>query len=66
MGLQHVNFSPVDGLCTPKTQKILPEKLRDLGYATHAVGKWHLGFSNKSCLPTRRGFDSYLGETNYL
>lgn len=63
MGLQHVNFGPDDGLCLPFDQKILPEKLGDLGYATHAVGKWHLGFAKKSCMPTNRGFDSFFGKS---
>jgi arylsulfatase A-like enzyme len=34
--------------------------LKDLGYATMAIGKWHLG-DDPSFLPTRHGFDHYLG-----
>jgi arylsulfatase len=30
------------------------------GYATAAIGKWHLGFQPEF-LPTRQGFDSYFG-----
>ncbi|EGD79168.1 hypothetical protein PTSG_09899 [Salpingoeca rosetta] len=40
---------------------MLPEKLSRVGYATHHVGKWHLGMSSHSRVPTGRGFDSSLG-----
>jgi arylsulfatase A-like enzyme len=36
------------------------ERLRDLGYATACVGKWHLG-DQPPFLPTRQGFDRYFG-----
>ncbi|HVR83417.1 MAG TPA: sulfatase [Planctomycetota bacterium] len=34
--------------------------LKDQGYQTMAIGKWHVG-DQPEFLPTRRGFDHYLG-----
>src|ERR1017187_4414914 len=34
--------------------------LKEQGYRTMAIGKWHLG-DQPEFLPTRRGFDHYLG-----
>jgi arylsulfatase A-like enzyme len=36
------------------------ELLKGCGYATQCIGKWHLG-DQPPFLPTRRGFDHYLG-----
>ena len=60
-GRQHGVLWPEEpsGLFTNLT--LLPEYLRGLGYDTHMVGKWHLGFCNESYLPTRRGFNTYSG-----
>ncbi|XP_077995700.1 arylsulfatase B-like [Glandiceps talaboti] len=40
----------------------LAEKLRQSGYNTALVGKWHLGgLENPVCNPSQRGFDSFFG-----
>ncbi|NJB84286.1 arylsulfatase A-like enzyme [Lewinella marina] len=44
----------------PQTEVTLAEALRDAGYATGMVGKWHLGHL-PDYLPTRHGFDYYYG-----
>lgn len=38
----------------------IADVLKERGYATACIGKWHLGHK-PSLLPTRQGFDSYYG-----
>ena len=38
----------------------LPELLKDHGYKTACIGKWHLGF-HEPFLPSNQGFDHYFG-----
>lgn len=38
----------------------IAELLKDKGYATACIGKWHLGF-HKPFLPRNQGFDHYFG-----
>ena len=48
----------VSGL--PLTETTIADRLRTLGYATNAIGKWHLG-NKPEFRPTRRGFDEFFG-----
>jgi len=43
-----------------KAETLIPELLKDRGYATAMYGKWHLGFQEKF-LPMQHGFDDYFG-----
>ena len=40
---------------------MLPAKLKQAGYSTHMVGKWHQGFFDPAYLPVNRGFDTSSG-----
>lgn len=42
------------------SEMTLAQLVKQKGYATAAIGKWHLGH-HPQFLPTRHGFDSYLG-----
>ncbi|WPP50751.1 sulfatase family protein [Catalinimonas niigatensis] len=44
----------------PEGEITLAEQLKKAGYATAAIGKWHLGH-REQYLPTNNGFDLYFG-----
>jgi arylsulfatase A-like enzyme len=50
--------STVAGL--PISETTLADVMRSAGYATAAIGKWHLG-AHPQFHPNRRGFDHYFG-----
>ena len=45
----------------PAEEVTLAERLRDAGYATRLVGKWHLGHARRAHLPNAQGFERFTG-----
>lgn len=55
----------------PGTELVLSEttfaqRMKDVGYATGIVGKWHLGDTTPEFLPASRGFDFSVGTNGNL
>jgi arylsulfatase A-like enzyme len=69
-GLQRGLVLPWGETALPLDEHTLAERLREVGYRSAIVGKWHLGHTKVEELPTRRGFDHhyghYLGHIGYF
>lgn len=54
----------------PMDEWLLPQALKEAGYATAIIGKWHLGHAKREFWPMQRGFDyqygAQLGEIDYF
>ncbi|MCK4998547.1 MAG: sulfatase [Anaerohalosphaera sp.] len=59
VGITKVLFSKDSIGLNPK-EITIADMLKDHGYATACIGKWHLGHLPEF-LPTKQGFDSYFG-----
>jgi arylsulfatase len=59
MGIPNVILAK-DTYGLPSSETTLAQTLRDAGYATGCIGKWHLG-SLPEFMPTKRGFDEFFG-----
>ena len=45
------------------SEHLLPQCLKEAGYNTAAIGKWHLGHADLKYWPKQRGFDYAYGAT---
>jgi arylsulfatase A len=57
--IPHVLF-PASAVGLHPDERTIAEVLKEAGYATACIGKWHLG-DQPPFLPTNQGFDSYFG-----
>ena len=62
-GLQTFVITPGQHYGLPTDERIMAEALKESGYSTYALGKWHLGHSKKEYWPQNRGFDYFYGST---
>lgn len=61
-GMQgYATFAPGSTAAIPKDTSTIAEVVKEAGYATYAIGKWHLGYASWHDTPLGRGFDSYAG-----
>ena len=60
-GLQMAVIPSAGRYGLPMDEWLLPQMLKDAGYETALVGKWHLGHFEKKYWPKQRGFDHTYG-----
>ena len=62
-GLQTLVIFPNHKYGLPTDERTLPQALKEAGYQTAMVGKWHLGHADRKYWPQNRGFDHFYGNT---
>lgn len=69
-GLQTAVIPSVSAYGLDTTEWLLPQALKEAGYQTAIIGKWHLGHADKKWWPKQRGFDyqygAMIGELDYF
>ena len=69
-GLQTLVIFPGHTYGLPTDELTLPQSLKEAGYSTWMVGKWHLGHADRKYWPQNRGFDHFygnlVGEVDYF
>jgi arylsulfatase A-like enzyme len=69
-GLQTLVIPTPSKYGLPTEERLLPQTLKEVGYKTVMIGKWHLGHADRKFWPRQRGFDyhygSMVGEVDYF
>lgn len=69
-GLQTLVIFPSHTYGLPTDERTLPQALKEAGYRTMMVGKWHIGHADQKYWPQNRGFDHFygnvMGEVDYF
>ena len=69
-GLQTLVIFPSHTYGLATDERTLPQALKEAGYYTALIGKWHLGHADKKYWPQNRGFDyvygNLVGEVDYF
>mgnify|MGYP002261178983 CR=1 FL=1 len=69
-GLQTMVIPGTAGYGLDTSEWLLPQCLKEAGYRTAIIGKWHLGHADKKYWPRQRGFDyqygAMIGELDYF
>ncbi|POR51962.1 arylsulfatase B [Bosea psychrotolerans] len=60
-GLQSFVILPEQSFGIPLDEKLLSQVLKEAGYSTAIIGKWHLGHADQKLWPKQRGFDYQYG-----
>jgi arylsulfatase A-like enzyme len=60
-GLQTLVIPTPSKYGLPTDERLLPQALKEAGYKTIMVGKWHLGHADRKFWPRQRGFDYHCG-----